>query len=168
MATIKQHFDTDVFQYRTATAFPQFVRTDGTNYPVPGLAFDAATEQAVFLRTRAVNYGTGNWTFTFQWYADTATSGDVIWGISVSAITPNTDTTDIETDAFATETTVTDTHLGTVGQRVHDASVAVSNLDSVSADDFVEFKVVRKAALAGDTMTGAAILTMIDVSYSDT
>lgn len=168
MATIKQHFDTDVMVFRSATAFPQTLKTDGTNAPITGLAYDAATEEAAFLRTRAVNYGTGNWTVTLNWYADTATSGDVIWGVSIAAITPNTDTQDVETKAFATETTVTDTHLGTTGQRSHDVVMTISNLDSVAADDVVLVKVARKAAAGGDTMSGDAILTMVDVSYSDT
>lgn len=168
MATIKQHFEAEAFQFRSGTAFPQYTKAEGTNAPVTGLAFDAATEEAAFLRTRASSYGSGNWTLSFDWYADTASSGDVVWGASVAAITPNTDTQDVETKAFATETTVTDSHLGTTGQRAHTISMTVSNLDSVAADDEVYLKVVRKAAAAGDTMTGDAILTMLDVSYSDT
>jgi hypothetical protein len=168
MATIKQHFDADVVQFRSATAFPQYVKADGTNGPVTGLAYDASTEEVAFIRTRATNYGSGNWTVLFSWYADTATSGGVSWGVSVAAITPNTDTQDVETKAFATETVVSDTHLGTVGQRAHDVAATVSNLDSVAADDWVLLKIARKPSDAGDTMAGDAILTMVDVSYSDT
>lgn len=169
MATVKWHFDTDAMTFRSATAFPQLVRNDGTNYPVSGLAFDAASEEATFVRFRASNYGSGNLTALINWYADTATSGDIVWGISLAAITPNTDTQDMETKAFATEQTVTDSHLGTTGQRSHDApSLTISNLDSLVADDYVELKIARKAAAAGDTMTGDGILTMLDISYSDT
>jgi hypothetical protein len=168
MATIKHHYEADEFQFRSGTAFPQYVRAEGTSAPVPGLAFDAATEEAVFRRFRAINYGTGNWTVMIGWYADTASTGGVTWGISVAAITPNTDTQDVETKAFATETLVSDTHLGTTGQRSHDAAATISALDSVAADDWVVLKVARKPADAGDTMSGDAILTMVDVSYSDT
>lgn len=169
MATIKQHFESDAFMYRSATAFPQLVRADGTNYPVSGLAYDASAEEASFVRFRASNYGSGNLTALINWYAATATSGDIVWGISLAAITPNTDTQDMETKAFATEQTVTDSHLGTTGKRSHDApALTISNLDSLAADDIVELKVVRKAAAAGDTMTGDGILTMLDISYSDT
>jgi hypothetical protein len=168
MATVNWHFDSDFFTFRAATAFPQLVRNDGTNYPVSGLAFDAASEEAAFVRFRARNYGSGNLTALINWYADSATSGDIIWGISLAAITPNTDSQDMETKAFATEQTATDSHLGTVAQRSHDISLTISNLDSLAADDHVELKVVRKAAAAGDTMTGDGILTMLDISYSDT
>jgi hypothetical protein len=168
MATIKQHFDSDVLQFRSATAFPQYVKADGSSYPVTGLAFDATTEEAAFIRLRAINYGTGNWTILLGWYADTATSGGITWGVSLAAITPNTDTTDTETKSFATETTFSDTHLGTTGQRAHDVIGTITNLDSVAADDWVEIKIARKPADAGDTMTGDAILTMVGISYSDT
>jgi hypothetical protein len=168
MATIKQHFDADQMQFRAATAFPQYVKAEGTNSPVTGLAFDASTEEAAFVRTRAVNYGTGNWTVLLGWYADTASSGGVTWGVSLAAITPNTDTQDVETDGFATENTFSDTHLGTTGQRAHDVVGTVSNLDSVSADDWVVLKIARKPSDASDTMSGDAILTMVDLSYSDT
>lgn len=168
MATIKQHFEPEAFQFRSGTAFPQYVKAEGTNAPVTGLAYDASTEESAFFRTRATSYGTGSWTFIIDWYADTATSGGVTWGVSIAALTSNTDTQDVETKAFATETTVNDTHLGTTGQRPHSVTMTVSNLDSVAADDEVYIKVSRKPADASDTMTGNAILTMLDVSYSDT
>ena len=168
MATIKQHLEARDGEYRSSTAFPALVKAEGTNAPVSGLAFDASTEEAIFFRTRAVNYGTGNWTVIVGWYADSASSGGVTWGVSIAAITPNTDSQDIETKAFATETTFSDTHLGTTGQRAHDAVGTISNLDSVAADDVVVIKLARKPADAGDTMSGDAIVTMIDLSYSDT
>lgn len=168
MATIKQIFESGAFEFRSATAFPQYYVVDGTNSPVSGLRYDASTEEAAFFRTSAINYGTGSWTFTIRWYADTASSGGVSWGISVAAITPNSDTTDIETKAFATETIISDTHLGTTGQRLHDVGGSVSNLDSAAADDIIIVKVARKVADAGDTMTGDAILIEVMISYSDT
>lgn len=165
MALVKQRFDADVFQYRS-TGFAQYVKVDGTNAPVPGVAFDSTTEESAFIRTQATNYGTGNWTFTLDWYGS-ATTGGVTWGISVSAITANTDTGDVETKAFATETTVNDTHLGTTAKRAHTVSVTVSNLDSVALDDWVNVRVSRKTGDAGDTMSGDAILTMMNIAYSD-
>lgn len=168
MATIKQHFDVDQVQFRSSTAFPQYVKQEGAVIPISGLAFDASTEEACFLRTRATNYGSGNWTIQVGWYADTASSGGVTWGVSLGAVTPNADTQDVETKTLSTETTFSDTHLGTTGQRAHDVAGTISNLDSVALDDWVFIKLARKTADAGDTMTGDAIITMIDLSYSDT
>lgn len=146
----------------------QFKVVAGTNFPVQSLAFDASTAEAVFAAFRAANYGSGNLTLTLNWYADTASSGDVIWGAQIAAITPDTDTQDIETKAFATANTVTDSHLGTTGQRLHTCSVTISNLDSLAANDLVALRIYRDAAAGGDTMAGDAMLVMAEMSYSDT
>jgi len=139
----------------------------GTNFPVPVLDFDAATDEAIFFIFRAINYASGNVTVDLDWYADTAASGDVVWAAQLAAITPDTDTQDIETDALATANTVTDSHLGTTDQRLHRASITVSNLDSIAADDWVVLKVYRDADNGADTMTGDASLALVTVSYAD-
>lgn len=166
MATVVQQLDVGAAQF-LATAFPALVK-NGTNFPVVGLAFDAAADEAAFWHWQAVNYGSGNVTVRVEWYADTATSGDVIWGIQLAAITPNTDSQDVETDSLATANTATDTHLGTVGQRLHTVDVTVSNLDSLANNDAVWLRLYRDADAGGDTMTGDAIVTGVTVSYSDT
>jgi hypothetical protein len=167
MATVFQQLPVASAVMRTTT-FPALVQANGTNIPVRGLAFDAATEEACFFTFRAVNYGSGNLTLDVYWYADTASSGDVIWGAAIAAITPNTDSQDVETDALATATTATDSHLGTTGQRLHHVAVTISNLDSLANGDIVQLQVYRDADAAGDTMTGDAILTNLVLSYSDT
>lgn len=166
MATVYQPLDIGAGQQLTSS-FPQLVR-NGTNFPVLGLAYDAAAAEAAFWFMRAITYGSGNLTVTLDWYADTASSGDVIWGVQLAAITPNIDTQDVETKALATANTFTDTHLGTTGQRLHECDVTVSNLDSLANADAVWLRIYRDAAAGGDTMTGDAILTGITVSYSDT
>jgi hypothetical protein len=168
MAIIKQHFDIDVAQFRSATPFPTFTKTDGTNGPVTMLAFDATIEQTAFFRTRATNYGSGNLTVTLNWNAASATSGGVSWGVSVAAITPNTDSQDVETKSFATEVIIADTHIGTTAKRAHDAVGTVVALDSLAVDDLLMIRVARKTGDAGDTMAGFANLIMLDVAYSDT
>lgn len=167
MATIYQIFDP--FSAATlASAYATPVKVNGTNYPVTGAAFDAAADESAFFKFRAVRYGSGNLTVDIDWYADTASSGDVVFGAAIAAITPNTDTQDIETDALATENTVTDSHIGTTGQREHRATITVSNLDSLAADDFVTLRIRRIGSSGSDTLTGDAIVTLVGVSYSDT
>lgn len=151
-----------------ATAFPQFSKVNGTNLPVSGLAYDATTQENGFWQFPILAYGSGNITATVLWYADTASSGGVVWGGSIRAVTPDTDSQDVETDALATETNVADTHLGTVGQRVHTCAITVSNLDSVASLDLVTFRLSRLTANASDTMTGDAIALAVILSYSDT
>jgi hypothetical protein len=115
-----------------------------------------------------VSYGSGNLTVDIDWYADTASTGNIIWGAAIAAITPDSDSQDVETDSLATANTVTDSHLGTTGQRLHRCSITVSNLDSLAAGDDVRMRIYRDADDGSDTMTGDAILTRVTVSYSDT
>ena len=166
MATVLLTLTPDSAQF-LSSSFPALVK-NGTNFPVMGLAYDAAADEAAFWHFAAINYGSGNLTITIEWYADTATTGDVVWGTQLAAITPNTDTQDVETKALATANTATDTHLGTTGQRLHTIAVTASNLDSLANNDAVWLRVYRDADAAGDTMTGDAVLTLVTVSYSDT
>lgn len=167
MATVKQIFGPEDAVF-LGTAFPQYLRNLGTNFPVSGLAYDAAADEAAFWKFLAFNYGSGNLTLNLFWYGDTASSGDVILGAQIAAITPNTDSQDVETDGLATANTVTDTHLGTVGQRVHLATITISNLDSLAANDIVWLKIYRDADAAGDTMAGDLVLLLAELTYSDT
>jgi hypothetical protein len=167
MGTTRIQLDPVSALFKTS-AFPAIVANQGTNFPVGGLAFDASTKETAFFHFRADNYGSGNVTLTLRWYADTASSGDVVYGAQLAVITPDTDTQDVETKALATANTVTDSHLGTVGQRLHTCDVTITNLDSLASGDEVWLAVYRDAAAGGDTMTGDAIVVGIEVSYSDT
>jgi hypothetical protein len=167
MGTVTHIFEAGDAKFPTSNpAAPSLVQ--GTNFPVGGLAFDATTQEAAFFDFPAIDYGSGNVTVTVEWYADTASANGIVFGASLAAVTPNTDSQDIETKAFATENTGSDTHLGTTGQRVHSFDITVSNLDSLAAGDDVRLRLRRVPADASDTMTGDAIVTRVKVSYSDT
>lgn len=167
MATVRHVFEPSDALFPTSNpATPSIVQ--GTNFPVSALAFDASTQETCYFTFPAVSYGSGNVTVTVDWYADTASANGVVFGASLAAITQNTDTQDIETKAFATENTASDTHLGTTGQRLHTFDITVSNLDSVAAGDHVVLRFRRAPADASDTMTGDALVTRVIVSYSDT
>jgi hypothetical protein len=169
MATVSVLFERPSDQFDPiGTVFPQSVRFAGTNFPVEGLAFDAAADEACVAKFKAKNYGSGNITAILTWYGDSATSGVVRWGAAIAAITPESDTQDVETDSFATENTVDDTHLGTTAQRLHNATITISNLDSIAADDIVFLRLRRVGSNGSDTMTGDAILVAVELSYSDT
>lgn len=169
MATVTIELHPEQAQY-LATAFPQYVKTNGTSFPVPGLAYDATTDEAAFWTFVAAQYGSGNITITVLWYADTGTTGNVVWEAQLSAITANTDTQDIETDGLATLNFVQDTHLGTTNQRLHGAVITLSNLDSLAANDYCTLRVARDAnsTSATDDMAGDAVVVLITVAYSDT
>lgn len=167
MATVKRELHPEEAQF-LASAFPQFVKTNGTNFPVTGLAYDGSSAETAYWKLTALNYGSGNLTLSLKWYADTASSGDIKFEAAVAAITPNTDSQDVETKAFATANNATDSHLGTTGQRLHSFDITISNLDSIAADDVVWLKIGRLPADAADTMSGDALLVAAVLSYSDT
>lgn len=167
MATVYHEFVPEAATF-LSTTFPAYKRNLGTNFPVPALAYDAAADEFAFWHFNAINYGSGNLTLDLYWYADSASSGDVIWDAAIAAITPNTDTQDIETDSLATVNSVTDSHLGTTGQRVHQCAITISNLDSLAARDHVTLRISRDANNGSDTMTGDAFLLSAVLSYSDT
>lgn len=149
-----------------STAFPGLVQANGTTIPVAGYAFDATTEEAVFFRFRASDYVSGNVQVDVDWYADTASSGAVVWGAQLAAITADTDTQDVETDALPTTTNVTDTHLGTTGQRLHRASITLTGaaLDSLAVNDHCVLRIARVSGDGADTMTGDAVLLYVSVA----
>lgn len=148
------------------SGFPGLVRINGTTIPVSGYAFDATVEEALFFRFLASDYISGSVVVNLDWYAATATSGAVVWGAQLSAITSDADTQDVETDGLPAVTLVTDTHLGTVGRRLHRASVTLSGaaLDSLAPNDLCSLRISRQAANAGDTMAGDAILTYVSAA----
>lgn len=166
MATITHQLPPGAAQF-ASSAFPQLIRSAGT---LPGmlLGFDATTSESAYWMFRALSYGSGNLTLDISWYADTASSGAVVWQAAIAAITPDTDTQDVETKSFATAQQVTDTHLGTTGQRLHRATLTITNLDSIAANDLVWLRISRLPADAADTMTGDALLVFAALSYSDT
>lgn len=141
----------------------------GSAFPVVGIWFDSATDETVYTQFDAVSYGSGNITLDIDWYADGAvTSGNVVFTAAIACITPNTDSQDLETKTFATEQSVTDSHLGTTAQRLHTASLTISNLDSIAAGDSVALKLYRNADDASDTLAADAVIYSTRISYSDT
>lgn len=168
MGTVRLYLEPEAGQF-LSSSFPQFLRNPGTNFPVSGLAYDGAgaTERA-YWKFEPVNYGSGDITCEIIWYADSGTTNAVVWEAALAAITPETDSQDVETKGFATVQTVTDSHLGTTAQRLHKATVTITNLDSVAAADECWLRISRLSADGSDTMTVDAIITSIRLSYSGT
>lgn len=167
MGTVRISLAADQAQPVPSVTFPEYKQA-GTNITVASYSFDAAaTEGVQFIIPYVPAYGSGNITCSILWYADTASSGNVVWGASIACLTPETDTQDIETDAWATENTVTDSHLGTTGQRLHRAVVTISNLDSITTGDYMALRIQRLGGNGSDTMTGDAQMTAVVLEYSN-
>lgn len=150
------------------TSFPQYKEVLGTNYPVAGLYFVTGSVQRAYFRFKATNYASGNMSLKIEWYADTASSGGVVWETAVATISPNADTQDVETKGFDSVNTAADTHLGTTAQRLHEVSVSMSNLDGVADGDSCMLRVSRLTTDASDNMAGDAVLYGLELSYLST
>jgi hypothetical protein len=164
MANFYQYFDPMSARY-LSTAFPQYKEVLGTNYPAAGLYYITGSVQRAYFRFKATNYASGNMSLKIEWYADTASSGGVVWETALAAITPNVDTTDVETKAFATVNTASDTHIGTTGQRLHEVTVTMTNLDSVVEGGSCVLRVSRLTTDGSDNMAGDAVLYGLALSY---
>lgn len=166
MATVRHELVPEEAAF-ASSAFPAYDRAAGTNFPVTRLLFDASATETAYFKWEAVNYGSGNITADIIWYATNATTGVVRWEVALAAITPESDSQDAETKAFATALTVDDTHLGTTSKRLHRATITISNLDSVAAGDECWLKVSRLGGHANDTMANDVALISVQLSYSD-
>jgi hypothetical protein len=149
----------------TAANAPTVGFNSGSNRPY--LALDAATDQrAVWTLRLPDNFSSGG-ELNIQWGADTATSGDVVLTAEVMALTPNTDTADAETDSYDTVNSVTDTHLGTTAGRLHEATITLTNADSMAAGDYIAIRIARDADNASDTLAGDVFIHAVSLEYTE-
>lgn len=124
------------------------------------LEFDATTqESAVFVGVMPDNVVlTNGLTVRLFWMADTATSGNVRWGISFEEAG-----TDNDSDSFSTVTQANGTANGTSGIETI-TSITATDIDSLVAGDRYRLKITRIADDAtNDTMTGDAQLIAVEV-----
>lgn len=133
-----------------------------TRNSISVLAYDASTaEYAVFVTVIPAFYSGGGLTFDIYWMAATATSGGVVWGVSIER--DNDANHDLDSDAFATEQTASGTANGTSG-KLTKTTVTVSsgaNMDSAAAGDPIRIKVRRLPSDVLDTMAGDAQIEAI-------
>jgi hypothetical protein len=139
-----------------STAFAT-LDTRGTGIAV--LDFDDATdESAVFVSIipEAASLGSGL-KIRLHWMATTATSGNVVWDVSLERMT-----TDLDSDSFDTIASGTAAANGTSGILTV-TEITLTTIDSVTAGDAFRLKVTRDANNASDTMTGDAELVAVEV-----
>jgi hypothetical protein len=138
-----------------ATAFA----TLDTRNSIAVLDFDDATdESAVFVSIipEAASLGSGL-KIRLHWMATTATSGNVVWDVSLERMT-----TDLDSDSFDTIASGTAAANGTSGILTV-TEITLTTIDSVTAGDGYRLKVTRDANNGSDTMTGDAELVVCEV-----
>ena len=142
--------------YPPATNFA----TLDTRNSVLVLEFDAATEEsATFIGVIPENAALpSGLTVRLWWTGDTATSGNVRWGVQLEKTG-----TDLDADSYDTNAQVTSAASGTSGIESV-ASITITTIDSLAAGDRFRLRVYRVAADAtNDTMTGDAQLVAVEV-----
>lgn len=150
-----------------ASNFAAPLKIYGSAFPIERLLYDAATAESAYWIFRVNQYGSGNINIDIDWYAVNATSGSVVWGAQIGALTPDTDNQSIETKTLGTANTVTDAHLGSTSTRPQRCTIALSNLDSLAVGDLVVLRIYRDAANGSDDMANDAALVQAQLSWSD-
>ena len=148
--------------------FPDLGVVEGTNYPYERVNFSSTADQRLFAPFLAVEYASGmTLSVDFFWNTQTVTTGNVLWGAAISALTPNVDSTDMDGDALDTENTVIDSHLGTTAPRLHLATVNIagSDLEDLAKDDLVYLRIRRLGSSTSDTLAANVRLVYVQVSY---
>jgi len=131
----------------------------------PYLAFDASTEwntSSVAFQWPASYMGSGTVKADIGYFMDSATSGNVVWGVQVEAITDGDSIDMTTTSSFDTTNNATSAVPGTA-KYPKLATITLTNKDSVAAGDWVRVNVARKAADGSDTATGNANLFSVRI-----
>lgn len=124
------------------------------------LRFDASTEEyAQFKFMLPKSYDDGAITARLSWMPETATSGNVIWGIEAFCLGDG-DATDA---AWGTAQEVTDACPDTAKKQAITAETSDITIANAAAEEMCYVRIYRKAADAGDTMTGDALLLGVEL-----
>lgn len=153
------------------SGFPNLYRADGATGgpPVEALEFADSSTQTAFWRFAAIGLTADVDTIevTFHWFAETATSGNVVWGAELFTLENNVATTSVE--ALSTplvDATVTDGHLGTTAKRMHSATVTLDvSAGRPAEDSYCVLALSRTGAVAGDTLSNSTMLALATVRY---
>jgi hypothetical protein len=124
------------------------------------LEYDAATQESANF-VGVIPEGatlTNGLTVRLWWMGDTATSGNVRWGVSFEAVG-----TDNDSDSFSSVTEATGAANGTSGIETV-TEITATAIDSLVAGNRFRLRVARIAADAtNDTMAGDAQLVAVEV-----
>ncbi len=145
----------------------------------PGLAFTSTTNRPYLAFDGSATIESCSWTFRMpenyasapvaklQWSgsASTTVTHTVQWTVYLMALTPDVDGA-ADTDSYDTENVVSDDILGTTAKRIQEASLALSNADSVAAGDYVGVRLLRDYSDAADDLAEDAWLWAFSLEYT--
>jgi len=123
----------------------------------PQLAYDAGTSETAYWTLIAPQGLTGTQTLVISYIMASATTGNVVWRSQIEAVTA-ADAVDLDaTTSFDTANSATSAVAGTAGYLTQ-ATITLTNADSMAAADYVRILIDRDAANVSDTATGDAYL----------
>lgn len=137
----------------------------GTLHPawIEALFDDTTDEHIMFTFLMPDNYASAP-VVDVYYKAASATSGTAAFGAAIMAVTDG-DSQDVDADAFDTANVGTATVPGTAGH-LDAISIALSNADSVAANDYVNLVVLRD--VSGDSVTGDLEVVLVVLRYTST
>ena len=121
--------------------------------------FDAAADESIVFPIHISNaYAAGNIDVILIWSASTATSGDVVWEVSLER--HEDDATDLDADSFGTVVTSTTTTASAAGEPKYSTVLLDTSAkrDSIAAGEHGRLLVRRLGTDGSDTMAGDANL----------
>lgn len=129
----------------------------------PVIAFDASTVETIYFTIPAIRGIVTPVKIVVTYCMASATSGAVVVGCQVEAISDG-DATDIDagTSFDTTNDSSATTVPGTAGY-IDQISVTLTNNDSITAADLTRLAFARRATDAGDTATGDMYLVQIEL-----
>lgn len=149
---------------------PQMVRVKGSetapakHYVTAN--FDAASQENLWFNFQMpANYASAP-IVRLHWTAN-ATTGNVVWGARIGAVTPADADTPVE-HALAAVTTATTGVNGTEARRLVETAITLANLDSAAIADEIFLQVYRDGANGSDTCSVDAELVSISLDYVTT
>lgn len=93
-------------------------------------------------------------TITIRFMGATATTGDVVWGVSIERCATND--LDLDADSFDTEDLATATACNATSGKISTVSLTMTHVDSLAAGDLMRLRLRRATEQATDTMLGDA------------
>jgi len=134
----------------------------------PYLAFDgsASIEKCMWTFRMPSDYASAL-TAKIQWSGSSSTTvtHTVQWSIFVMALTADTDGA-ADSDSYDSENVVSDDILGTTAKRIQEASLTLTNADSVAAGDYVAIQLARDYSDAADDLVEDAWLWALSLEYT--
>lgn len=150
-----------------SNAAPQFTRRAGTETAPKKFYvtadYDASTNEHLWFTFQIPqNYASGG-TVRLHWQAN-ATSGNVVWGARIGAVTP-ADADTFTEHAEAAATTATTAANATEARRLVETTITPAS-DSMAAGDTIALLIYRDAANGSDTTSVDAELVSASFDYT--